>query len=319
MESRTNRRGHTENVVENQHLKLKDLKKEALNHRLGNQYLRKSNIPPYPHPEFHVSHLRHDTDKDGLRGIRGDGGFKNPGKGNLLWWSLVVGPDEIRSAEKRLLETTYPDRTEEQAEGQQSFLKEFATSPAFNKTSRLGSYRFTFPLEELLTAYSEQFCEGAPPVMRVLRTVLYKQEVMYVVVVHSPDNQKEFSDCPLLTDDDPNAVCTYKDGCFIWRAEAMCETHSYELVQIPEEKRMEAQPARTFLDQFYVWDHVAVALHVENQLLKFDPSRLRENLKFCCAENPGMIKGVTFEDFPQAEENVKELWPDDPAPLEKDQ
>ncbi|XP_037604206.1 uncharacterized protein LOC119475502 [Sebastes umbrosus] len=314
MWSRYNVRGHEENIFDNQHMKLNDLKEEALNHKLGNQYLGKI-IPSYPHPEFHVSHLKHDTNEDGLRGIKRDGGFKKPGAGSLLWWSLVVGPDEIRSAERRLLETTYPDRTEEQAEAQQSFLKEFATSPALNKTSRLGSYRFTFPLKELLTAYSKQFCQGAPPVMRVLRTVLYKQEVMYVVVVHSPANQKKLSDCPLLTDDDPNAVCTYKDGRFIWRPEAMCETHKYELVQIPEEKRMGAHPVESY-HQFYVWDNVAVALHVKNKVLNFDPIRLRENLKFCSAENPGMMRGVRFEDFPQAEENVKELWP---GILEKDE
>ncbi|XP_037605355.1 uncharacterized protein LOC119476189 [Sebastes umbrosus] len=316
MKARYNRRGHMENVVFNQHIKLKDLKEKA--RHLENQYIRKENIPPHPQPEFHVSHVRHDTDKAGLRGIKRDRGFKNPFERSLLWWSLVVGPDEIRSAERRLLETTYPDRTEEQAQRQQSFLEEFATSPAFNKTSRLGSYRFTFPLKELLTAYSEQFCQGAPPVMRVLRTVLYKLEVMYVVVVNSPANQKEFSDCPLLTDDDPNAVCTYKDSRFIWRAEAMCETHSYKLVQRPEEKQMGAQPVG-YNPQFYVWDHVAVALHVKNKVLNFDPIRLRENLKFCRAEKPGLIRGVRFEDFSQAEENVKGLWPDDPAPLEKDE
>lgn len=316
MRSRKNRRGYEENVVDNQHMKLNDLKEEA--RHLENQYLVKENIPPYPHPEFHVSHVRHDTDEAGLWGIRGDRGFKNPGRGNLLWWSSVVGPDEIRSAERSLLETTYPDRTEEQAQRQQSFLEEFATSPALKKTSRLGSYRFTFPLEELLTAYSQQFCQGAPPVMRVLETVLYKQEVMYVVVVHSPANQEEFSNCPLLTDDDPNAVCTYKDGCFIWRAEAMCETHSCELVQIPEIKQMEAEPV-WFNPQYYVWDHVAVALHVDDEVLNFDPIRLRENLKFCRAEKPGLMHGVTFEDFPQAEENVKGLWPDDLTPLEEDE
>ena len=74
----------------------------------------------------------------------------------LLWWSLSVGPDEIKSAERRLLEKTYPDQKEEQLQMQQGFLEKFTTSPAFLKTSRLGSYRFTFPLEELLEAYSKQ-------------------------------------------------------------------------------------------------------------------------------------------------------------------
>lgn len=70
---------------------------------------------------------------------------------------------------------------------------------------------------------SLQFCSGSQPIMRVYETVLYRQEVMHVVLVHSPANQN-FSHYPLLTDD-PDAVCVYKDGHFIWRPEAMCEKH----------------------------------------------------------------------------------------------
>ncbi|KAI3374073.1 hypothetical protein L3Q82_022626 [Scortum barcoo] len=223
MESRYNRRGYLEHFVSGWHLKLNDLKEEVLRIRLVNQYIcRDIYIPACPQPEFHVSRLKHDTDGRGLCGIRRDSGFRDSGEGFLVWWSLVVGPDEIMSAERRLLKKTYPDRAEEQT--QMSFLEKFTTSPAFKETSRLGSYRFTFPLDEVLKAYSEQFCSGDQPIMRVFETVLYKQEVMYVVLVHSPANQEQFSEYPLLTDD-PESVCTFRDGCFIWRPEAMCETH----------------------------------------------------------------------------------------------
>ncbi|XP_029303911.1 uncharacterized protein LOC115018831 [Cottoperca gobio] len=201
-----------EHSVREQHLNLEDLKERA--QHLSNRYLIKTNIPSYPRPEFHVRHVKHDTNTNGLRGIRSDNGFKNPFEDGLLWWTLSVGADEIQSAEQLLLENTYLDQTEEQARTQQSFLGKFATSPAFKKTSRMGSYRFTFPLEELLEAYRQQFCRGAQPVMRVYETVLYKQEVMYAVLVHSPTNQDQFSGYPLLTDD-TNAGCTYGDGCFI--------------------------------------------------------------------------------------------------------
>ncbi|XP_030266700.1 uncharacterized protein LOC115577975 [Sparus aurata] len=264
--------------------------------------------------ELHVTHLKHDTDRDGLCGIRDDSGFKNPHERSLVWWSLAVKPDDITSAERRLLETTYPDRTEEQVQMQQSFLGKFATSPAFSELSRLGSYRFTFPLEELLEAYSQQCCSGAQPVMRVYETVLYRQQVMYVILVHSPANQELFSDRPLLTDD-PNSVCSYKDGCFIWRPEAICETHSYELVKRSDEKQMEAGMVEPSRKEFYVWDHVAVALHVDRQVLKFDPARLRQNLKYCRGAHPPIAK--KFEDFPQAEEIVRKLWPDNSSPLER--
>ena len=83
----------------------------------------------------------------------------------------------------------------------------------------------TLPPKPLL---SFQFCSGAQPVMRVFKTVLYKQKVMYVVLVHSPVSDELLSDRPLLTDD-PNSVCSYRRGCFIWRPEAMSGTHRWEL------------------------------------------------------------------------------------------
>ncbi|XP_044227190.1 uncharacterized protein LOC122995874 [Thunnus albacares] len=227
MERQENRRGHTEHFCEGQHLTLGDLKEKARERVLRNQYLFKEYIPAYPRPEFHVTHLKHDTDRAGLEGIGRDKGFCDPDpeeSPRLVWWSLMMRPEDIQSAERRLLEQIYPDRTEEQVQNQQRFLEKFATSPAFLKSSRLGSYRFTFPLEELLTAYSQQLCANAQPVMRVYKTVLYKQEVMYAVLVHSPANEKLFSKFPLLTDD-PNAICAYRDGHFIWRPEAMCGTH----------------------------------------------------------------------------------------------
>ncbi|KAK2827978.1 hypothetical protein Q5P01_019012 [Channa striata] len=282
METRTNWRGHGERFVTGQHLKLDELKEEARGIGLPNQYLFKENIPNYPRPEFHVSHLKHDTDGVGLRGIRRDGGFKNLGKESLklLWWSLSVGPEDVTAAETRLLEKTFPERTEEQVQEQRSFLGTFATSPAFKETSRLGSYRFTFPLEEVLQAYSQQFCSGGQPIMRIFRTVLYKQEVVHVVLVHSPTNQELFSEFPLLTDD-PNAVCVYRDGHFIWRPEAMCETHGYELIERRDENQVELRKLFGNEVQFYVWDNVAVGLHTEEgQVLTFDPDRLRENLTF---------------------------------------
>ncbi|KAK9531162.1 hypothetical protein VZT92_010604 [Zoarces viviparus] len=310
MEPKRNKRGILHHEFENQHLKLEDLKRTGVsNGYLGNE------IPEYPHPEFHVCRLKHDTDKKGLYGIRRDKGFKNLDKDGLLWWGLDVGSEEITSAETKLLETTYPDRTEEQAQKQQSFLGKFATSPAFKRTSRLGSYRFTFPLEEVLKAYSEKFCSGEPPVMRVFVTHLYKKEVMYAVLVHSPDKQEEFSRYPLLAND-PNAVCAYEDGCFIWRSEAMCDSHTYELDLRHDENQMAARKRNK---RFYVWDNVALALHVDKEVLKFKAGQLRKNLKFCEAEKVGLIPGVEFEDFSEAEEAVKELWPNNQSPLEKDE
>ncbi|XP_033992889.1 uncharacterized protein LOC117488198 isoform X2 [Trematomus bernacchii] len=240
-----------------EHLNLDDLRDRPQSS--GNSYLFKNGrIPEYPRPEILVSHLKHDTDRQGLERIKESGGFK--GKQDLVWWGLSVGGEELRSAEQRLLQETYPDRTEQQVQDQQSFLGEFASSPAFKESPMFGSYQFTFPLQELLEAYSLQFCGGEQPLMRVYETNLYKQEVMYVVLVHSPANQEQFSEYPLLTDD-PNAVCCYRDGRFIWRPEAMCETHRFKLFRNDETQQMEVRPCSP--DENYVWDNVRIALHVE--------------------------------------------------------
>ncbi|XP_007577154.2 uncharacterized protein LOC103155413 isoform X3 [Poecilia formosa] len=300
MQTRQNRRGYTEYFVTGHHLNLTDLKTEGKNFKLRSNYLYED-IPNYPKPEFHVSRLKHETGELGLRGIRGDGGFRTPDGESKIWWSLAVGPDEINNAEMRLPENRFPDRRSVAPE-QQRFLWKFATSPAFKETSRLGSFRFTFPLQEVLTAYRDQICSGDDPVMRVYETVLYKQEVMYTVLVHSPDLNKKFSNYPLLTDD-PNSICVYKDGCFIWRSEAMCETHWYEF----NEDQMEARRVRDY--QFYVWDHVALALHVENdQVLKLDFKKPEDFLTYCENDDVAYVEG--FQDHDKANELVKELWPE---------
>lgn len=149
---RENRRRYKETNFRT-HLKLRDLKKVQ---NLKNGYLWNKDIPQYPQPEFHVTRLKHDTTRDGLRGIYDDEGFKNPYDSSLLWWSLKVGSNEINSAGTRLLKSTFPNLTEKQAQTRNGFLKKFSTSPAFKESSRLGSYRFTFPLEEVLGAYSHQ-------------------------------------------------------------------------------------------------------------------------------------------------------------------
>ncbi|XP_008331653.1 uncharacterized protein LOC103395660 [Cynoglossus semilaevis] len=308
MEKRLNTRKVAERYKTGQHLNIEELKENC--RHLDNRYLDKDNIPDYPRPEFHVSHLKHDTASSGLEGIYRDGGFR--GNDSLLWWSLAVKPEDITAAEARFLEKTFPDRTEEQVKNQESFLGRFATSPAFSEKSRMGSYRFTLSLEQILEAYSQQFCAGAQPVLQVYETVLYKQEVMYVVLVGTKADPRY----PSLGNN-PNAVCAYDDGRFIWRSQAMCETHRLEMNLIPGEKRIKVE-LWPYNHQFYVWDHFAVAMRINpGQVLKFDRDELRRNLTYC---ELGDLK-LTLEempDFAEAQEHVNTLWPDVSAPLEKE-
>ncbi|CAI5660584.1 unnamed protein product [Oreochromis niloticus] len=62
--------------------------------------------------------------------------------------------------------------------------------------------------------------------------------------------------------------------------------------------------------EFYVWDHVAVALHMENrQVLRFDPDQLRENLRFCWRDNRTIIPQTHFDHFRRAHSLLRRLWP----------
>ncbi|CAI5660583.1 uncharacterized protein LOC102079137 [Oreochromis niloticus] len=316
MQKTRNSRGIPEDYLISEHAKLSRLKEVAQHTYFYRRYLSIEDIHDYPRPEFHVAQLKHDTQRQALLQIRKDEGFKDPCGGSsdphnlsLVWWSLAVGTEEIQEAEARLLKKTYPKQTEEQAAKQKSFLWRFATSAAFSEKSIFGPYRFTFMVEEVLEAYSNQFCSGAPPIMRVFKTSLYKQEVVHVVLVHSPANQELFSKYPLLPRDDPDAVCTYKDGRFIWRPEAMCETHRYKLIQKPNENQMAYKDQQS--EVFYVWDNVAIALHVEQgQVLKFDCDLLKEKITFCEKHPAISLSNSHFDDFKAAEALVEDLWPD---------
>ncbi|XP_029957288.1 uncharacterized protein LOC115395784 [Salarias fasciatus] len=294
-----------------EHLNLEELEHKET-HEKFRGYLNKRNIPPYPHPEFHVSHLKHDTDRRRLEGIYKDSGFRGSedegSKGNsLMWFHLAVSPEEIRSAERKLLEEKFPESPEVKASN--SFLWEFATSPAFSETSTYGSFRFTLPLQEVLDAYSQQFCSGHLPAMRVYRTSVFSQEVQYIVLVHRPEDNERFSIYPPLEDQREDAVCTYRDKHFIWNSQAMCGTHSCEM-EVSEDQ-IKAVPVRGW-SEFFVWDVVSIALHLEpEEVLLLTQKQLRKHLTFCnMFDAPFMYRRRHhFLDFDEAQLLVEGLWP----------
>ncbi|RVE63342.1 hypothetical protein OJAV_G00135390 [Oryzias javanicus] len=304
MQQRRNGRGFWENYVEGNHLKLPELKEAAREINLVNNYIYRDDIPEYPRPQFQVSFLKHDTTAEGLKGIRQDrgfrdlcGGFRDPHERSLVWWSLSVRDEDMEAAEKKLMEEEYSGMN-----GQIN-LARFATSPAFSPKSRLGHFRFTFPLEEVLKAYSQQFCSGGQPVMQVYKTVLYKQEIMYAVLVHSPDDQEDSTE-------DPNAVCFFRDGRFLWRSEAMCGTHRYKLNKNNNSLGVEEIPP--YPPKYYVWDNVAIAFDVGEEVLEFNVDQLRQNLKYCELDSVtyNFTDKLTAE---QAEELIRDLWPESPV------
>ena len=277
-----------ENYVSGEHMAIDDLKKKHRNQYTAKKVAEPNKmtyingypvVPYYPRPvAFHCSRVSHVTTTDGMKCILDRKGFRRgdrrPG---LLWWGTLIGENETLAAEQRYLEKLFPDRSPEERERQEPFLRKFSTSPVFKDGSRYGNFRFTFSLADVMKEYSTQFCGGAHPVLRVYETVIYKQEVMYVVLIHSPDVH-DFDGYPELGDND-EGVCAYRDGEIIWRAQAISQTHRYRLTENRDDKQVSVGSG---FKVFYVWDHVTLAFHMpEGQNLVFPLETLLKSLTAC--------------------------------------
>ncbi|KAK2843759.1 hypothetical protein Q7C36_011974 [Tachysurus vachellii] len=266
IQQRKNPRGIWENFITGQHVSL-----ERLRERMQMvKYLMKE-IPPYPTPvEFWVSDVAHVTDQTGFRGIKESEQFRPP-YSEFSWWYLKIKEEEIRAAETGYMETNFLKQALELKE-QKPFLEKFTTSPLFQlEKSRYGNYRFTFPLTDLMKWYKEQNCGGEEPVLRMHETITYKQEIVYTVLIHSPEDNERFGEYPLL---EASEWVRYQDGKIIWKAQAICETHCYQFVS------GEAQGLYNHV--FYVWDQVSLVFHLPKpKALKIPKERLREALEAC--------------------------------------
>ncbi|KAJ0022481.1 hypothetical protein NQD34_009971, partial [Periophthalmus magnuspinnatus] len=305
-----------------QHLSVNQLKSKPEN--VHSNYLHVP-VPSYPRPELHVSHVSHCTDEEGLSGILKDAGFRSPRywkeSPGVVWFSLTVSRAELTEAETRPMTIVHPNGAEEPYHPPtnrepQPILQTFATSPAFMSSSRLGSFCFTLPLQDVLETYSRQFCGGQKPVMRVWKTVLYKQQVMYAVLVHSPSptNQETFREFPELKEE-PSSICAFREEPrphVLWRPQAMSETHDFELVVNLEQNSLSVESA-PFYDEdwkyrlrYFVWDNVALALHVGRKVLRFEYEDLRGALRFCEKGDPPRPISA-FQSFEDAQGHVP--WP----------
>ena len=201
---------------------------------------------------------------------------------------MAIEEDDIQIAEERFLEKTFPGRSALQKSMQEPFLTKFTTSPAFQMDkSRYGNFKFTFSLSDMLQMYREQICGGDGPVMRVYGTTVYKQEIMYTVIVHSP-SVKEFDKYPGLWECGDDAVCIFNNNNVVWRAQALSKTHYFKPVTHNDNiiKAEKFDPLYEW-DRWFVWDHVTVAFHVpEGQTLKPSRERLIQNLTACEAADP---------------------------------
>ncbi|XP_058255504.1 uncharacterized protein LOC131359563 [Hemibagrus wyckioides] len=271
IQQRWNPRKIKENFITRQHVSLPRLREQMKMEKSENpmmKYIIKE-IPPYPSPvEFWVSDVTHVTEETGFRGILKSEKF-NSGAYDFSWWGLKISKEEIREAENRYMETNQAQELNER----EPFLEKFTTSPLFNlEKSPYGNYRFTFPLTDLMQWYKEQNCRGEDPVLRVYGTITYKQKIMYTVLIHSPENNQRFGEYPLLQ---ASEWVRYQDGKIIWKAQAICETHQYQLSASGEVQSL-------YPHEFYVWDQVSLIFYLpKSKALKIPRERLIEALEAC--------------------------------------
>ncbi|KAK7157788.1 hypothetical protein R3I93_009089 [Phoxinus phoxinus] len=277
---RTNERGCDELCFKGKHLMLEELKRlKRIDYLKQNNYLHNS-IPPQPEEvEIEVSYLRHNTNLQGFHGICDSEGFKKPSQSdsptrNLVWWSPDISRQDITIAEEQYLISEGFDNEVK------PFLHKFTSSPAFLASSRMGNFRFSMPINELLKSYREQFCAGQKPNIRVFETVVYKQEVMYSILIHAPFAQ-EFYKYPLLQNTQ-DAVCEFRKDTIIWRPQAMSKTHRFSLSRNKQAIRI---PVRDRTN--YMWDNIGVAFHVpRRQIFSFDKAILIKSLRLCEGAEP---------------------------------
>ncbi|KAF5896624.1 uncharacterized protein DAT39_013648 [Clarias magur] len=271
---RENSRKKKERFIEGQHVSLDELSEQ----NVMIKYLgKKIFIPPYPTPvEFWVKDVAHVTNKSGFMAILESELF-GPPNSKFSWWDLKINEEEIRAAEARYMQRNFPNQAQEPNE-EEPFLEKFTTSPQFQlKTSRYGNYRFTFPLTELMQEYKEQNCGGAEPVLRVYETITYSQEIVYAVLIHSPEDNQRFRIYPLLETSD---WVRYNDGKIIWKAQAICETHEFKFNSCEERIQSRAEKQSDF--EYYVWDHVSLLFHLPNDAsIKIPRRRLIKALDAC--------------------------------------
>ncbi|XP_017332611.1 uncharacterized protein LOC108270429 isoform X1 [Ictalurus punctatus] len=300
---RINSREIKERFIKGKHCSLEELRVQMPRQRPVDymlKYLMKY-IPPYPTPaEFWVSDVAHVTEEYGFMGILKSEQFRPP-VSDFSWWDIKINKEEIRAAEMRYVEKNFSIQAEE-LKKPEAFMETFTTSPLFQpEKSRYGNYRFTFPLTDLMQWYKKQNCGGEEPVLRVYETITYRQEIVYTVLIHSPEDNKLFEEYPLL---EASEWVRYKDGRIIWNAQAISETHWYQFVS------GEVQRLNTY--QFYVWDQVSLVFHLPNcKKIEIDRKRLINALEACKLDNIDLsgYRGPKDQEerFSEAKMKVSEL------------
>ena len=222
-----------------------------------------------------INNLAHFTSKvtaDGIIASKGfNGGMKKINEDEnghdiqaiLSWWSPKFTEEDINLVRNTIDHAIKPFYDKD--DDRESLKNQFATSDAFiPRAWRYGGIFFEYGINELCQHYENYRAIGEENEIqfKILGTYVYKQEIMYAVLVCS-DKDKQFADYPAVPGDGNNeAVITHSNLKWEWRPQAT----SSKIVRLAggDEK-----------PQFRRWEHVAFAFYVPHDV--FNPPDLQEH------------------------------------------
>ncbi len=125
--------------------------------------------------------------------------------------------------------------------------------------------------------------------------MFYKQEIMYVVLIHSPKVNESFENFPQI---EKSSFVVYEGNQIVWKAQAIGDAIRFKLVLYTEHRIAEVEHV---LDRYYVWDHVSLAFHF-NDVLRFPQETLQKSITCCKLDKINLPKGRTCSSLEEAEE-----------------
>ncbi|XP_072262821.1 uncharacterized protein [Pyxicephalus adspersus] len=266
--------------------------------------LRKVRLHQFQHMQvpIPVYKVKHVTERTALYQICKEEGFKTPKRderpefNDLSYWSADISLEDIERARQQAYEKVSKVINPSNASKYERELKEqFGNSVAFQKSvSWYGTFQFSFPLQDLLTRYKEQHCNGGMPRLKILGTGLYKLEIAHYVVVHSPDTDKfnDFPEVPTVHGgSDPLPFVYWMDGQLYWRPES---TSIALKVMVTEDgqARKECYRLCDFFTRYgecfhtndgtySFWNHLILGFHLPGGHLEVPKEQLVKNLTAC--------------------------------------
>lgn len=221
-----------------------------------------------------INNLAHFTRKDNAANIIASLGFKGGMKkinkdniqASLSWWSPKFTEEDInlvRNTIDRAIRPFYDDENDDP----KSLKNQFATSDAFIPQAwRYGSIFFEYGIDELCQHYkryrNNNIRQENNIQYKILGTYVYRQEIMYAVLVCS-DKDKRFVGYPAVPGDGNNeAVVTHNNLNWVWRPRATSTTIT------------RLAGFRQILE-FRRWEHVAFAFYVPKGV--FNPPDLQDH------------------------------------------